>query len=64
MYMYMYHRTGEKGVELSKVYTHGEVAEHPSFWFAKNVIEKKYFECWLIHLLINLFISIYTHQTM
>ena len=43
--MYMYHRTGERGVELSKVYTHGEVAEHPSFWFAKNVIEKKYFEC-------------------
>ncbi len=35
---------GIDGVTKSREYSHGELAEHPSFWFAKNVIEKRHFE--------------------
>lgn len=36
---------GASGLVKSKEYTHADLLQHESFWFAKNVIEKKYFEC-------------------
>ena len=36
---------GTSGLVKSKEFTHADLLQHESFWFAKNVIEKKYFEC-------------------
>lgn len=45
----MFHKlqyiTEAGGVSADEEFTHGNLLKHSSLWFAKNFIEKKYFEC-------------------